>query len=367
MKSKNLVAAVATMIGMIIGAGVLGIPYAVAKSGFLIGAAHIIVLGLALLIINLYVGEISLLTEGRHQLTRYAEKYLGKKGKHLMLAAMAVGIYGALTAYLIGEGASLGELFGINPFIAMIIFFVIISYFIFRDINIIKNAEIFLNAFRFIAIAALLLFVFAAFRFENISYIDRGNLLFPYGIVFFALMGAAAIPEMRDMLKNDKKLLKKAIILGSLIPVCFYLVFSLAFVGAFGANVSEIATSGMSLHKYIAVFGNIFAIISMAAAFLVLGLALKWVFRYDYGVNRHIAFLLACGVPLALVLLGVSGFAKVIAITGAVAGGVEGIIIVLMHRKVKGKAEYNIKSPLVVDILHISLFIAGIIYTFIAL
>lgn len=367
MADKNLVAAVATMIGVIIGAGVLGIPFAVAKPGFLIGAIHIIVLGLALLLINLYVGEVSLLTEGRHQLTRYAEKYLGKAGKHLMLVAMVIGIYGALTAYLIGEGASIGELFGINSSIAMIIFFAIISYFIFRDINIIKNAEVFLNAFRFIAIAVLLLFVFASFRYENISYVDKSSALLPYGVIFFALMGAAAVPEMRDVLKNNKQLMKKAIIIGSLIPVCFYLLFSFAFVGAFGANVSEIATSGMSLHKSIAIFGDIFAIISMATAFLVLGLALKWAYRYDYGINRHIAFLLTCAVPIVLVILGVSGFSKVMGITGAIAGGIEGTIIVLMHRKAKGKAEYNVKMPFFVDILLIALFIAGIIYTFLAL
>ena len=66
-----------TLIGGIVGAGVLGIPYTIAKAGFLYGFILIVVLGLVFLTINLFLGEVILRTKGNHQLTGYATKYLG--------------------------------------------------------------------------------------------------------------------------------------------------------------------------------------------------------------------------------------------------------------------------------------------------
>ena len=367
--SKHVLGAVATLIGAIIGAGVLGIPYVIAKSGFIIGAIHIILLGLAALLINLYVGEIALRTDGKHQLVKYAEIYLGKYGKFIMFIAMLVGLYGALTAYLIGEGVSIGQLFNINPITAMIIFFAIMALFIFKGLNIIEGAEIYFNIFRLVLIIGFLIFLFTRFDISNVSYTNTSNFLVPYGAVFFALMGTAVIPEMKEELKNNRKLLKKALIIGSIIPIVVYLVLSFAVIGVTGQSTTEIATPGLSsLGTSALIFGNLFAIISMATAFLVLGLALKWVFEYDYRINKHIAFLLTMAVPFAIVFFISPAFSRVLAITGAVAGGLEGIIIVLIHRKAAnhGKPEYAVKNSLILNILLISLFVAGMIYTILA-
>src|SRR3990172_1958148 len=100
-------AALAVLLGTIIGAGILGIPYVVSKSGFAIGVVHILLIGIIMAIIMLYLGEIVLRTRTTHQLPGYAEKYLGQSGKKIMLAAMAFGIFSALIAYLIGEGRSI--------------------------------------------------------------------------------------------------------------------------------------------------------------------------------------------------------------------------------------------------------------------
>src|SRR3989338_8875922 len=101
-RHKTLLAS-ATLVGTIVGAGILAIPYVVAQSGFLVGFIITIVLGLSFLLLNLMTGEIILRTKKQHQLTGYAEKYLGSWGKRLMMFSMVFGTYGALTAYLIGE------------------------------------------------------------------------------------------------------------------------------------------------------------------------------------------------------------------------------------------------------------------------
>ena len=103
-KRKHFLEAIATLTGMVIGAGILGIPYVIAKSGFLTGLIDLVIIGLAILVLNLYVGEIVLRTKEKHQLTGYAKKYLGKWGKRLMMFSMVFGLYGALIAYTIKEG-----------------------------------------------------------------------------------------------------------------------------------------------------------------------------------------------------------------------------------------------------------------------
>ena len=119
--------AVATLIGTIVGAGVLGIPYVIAKAGFLYGSILIVVLGLVFLLLNLYVAEIVLRTKGKHQLTGYMERYIGKTGKLLMMLSMIFGVYGALIAYLIGEGETIKAIFGGNALVYSLIFFFIVS------------------------------------------------------------------------------------------------------------------------------------------------------------------------------------------------------------------------------------------------
>ena len=94
--------AVATLVGTIIGAGVLAIPYSMKKAGFLTGLLILVVLSIAVLFLFLFVGEIVLRTKGNHQLTGYAEKYLGKTGKALMLFAVIFAIlkiFGTFTGF----------------------------------------------------------------------------------------------------------------------------------------------------------------------------------------------------------------------------------------------------------------------------
>ncbi|MFH1328389.1 MAG: hypothetical protein ABIH76_06070, partial [Candidatus Bathyarchaeota archaeon] len=59
-------------------------PYVFAKSGFIIGLCWLIFLDAILILVNLYIGEVTLRTKGTHQLQGYAKKYLGLKGSKIM-------------------------------------------------------------------------------------------------------------------------------------------------------------------------------------------------------------------------------------------------------------------------------------------
>ena len=84
----------------------------------------------------------------------------------------------------------------------------------------------------------------------NFNNIHVGNLLYtnpafaflPFGVVLFAFLGVSSIPEMRRVLVGNEKLMKKAIIVGSLIPLIVYVLFTTIVLGLYGAEVSQVAT-----------------------------------------------------------------------------------------------------------------------------
>ena len=101
--------------------------------------------------------------------------------------------------------------------------------------------------------------------------------------------------------------------------------------------------------------------------FLALGLGIKWRYEYDFGVNKLLAFVLTLIIPLGIVLAKLTGFVQVLGISGALAGGTEGIIIVLMLHKARKlserKPEFKVKTSVLISGLLIAMFIGGIIYT----
>jgi tyrosine-specific transport protein len=369
---KEVYKAIAVLVGTIIGAGVLGIPFAISRAGFLTGLAAIVLLGLVVLIINLSVGEIVLRTKGKHQLTGYAEKYLGKKGKLLMTLSMVFGITGALLAYIVGVGEALSVIFGVDPFWFSIGFFIIGISLIYYGIKSVSASELFLSStvISLILVISVVAFFSGKMDFGNLTEFSLSKLFIPYGVILFAFIGAAAVPEMSEVLAQNKKEMKNAIIIGSLIPLFLYALFSFAIVGVFGDNVTEVATVGLGVEFgfLIVILANLFAVFAMTTSFLALGLALKEVYNYDYKLNPFTSWALACFVPVILFLFGFKSFVRILGTTGIFAGGIEGALIVFMlwvaKKKSERKPEYTINVSKLLGVALITVFALGIILHF---
>ncbi len=378
MVKKQFLEAIATLTGLVIGAGVLGIPYVVAKAGFLTGLINIVLIGLAVLVINLYVGEIVLRTKGNHQLAGYAEKYLGKTGKKFMTFSMIFGLYGALIAYTLKEGDFLHAIFssflGGSPVIYSLIFFVIVTLLIYKGFQAIEDSELVLMAFVLVVVLVIIVLSFSSIKFGNLSSFSASKMFIPYGVVLFAYLGMASIPEMKKELKNNIHLFKKAIIIGSLVPLIVYVLFAIVVVGVTGIeNVTDGAILGMAsvLGSKMLFIGTIFGILTMATSFLACGLALKDMYCCDFKLKKNKSFFITCLIPIMvffiIIFLKVEhAFFKVLDVAGALAGGILGILIVLMFWKAKKLGdrdpEYSMKKKKIVGYFLIIMFILGIIY-----
>ena len=322
-----------------------------------------------LIALNLYLGEICSRTKGRHQLVGYAERYLGSKGKKLMTVSVLVGVYGALIAYIIGVGASLNAIFGINSAVASLAFFAVGATLVYLGLKTVSSWELLLGSAVLAIIVLIFFFSLGHFNTGNLAGFDWRLLFLPYGVIFFAFIGTAAIPEMKGVLEHSKAKLKRAIIIGSAIPIVAYALFTVGVLAVTGINTTEIATIGLgkALGNYMVVAGNLFAIVAMSTSFLALGLALVWVYNYDYKMKKSLSWALTVFPPLAVALSGLAGFIQVIGVTGAIAGGIDGVLIVLMHRRAKKFGElqpaYVIRDRWFVSALLCLVFVGGIIYT----
>lgn len=364
---------VALMVGMIIGAGILAMPYVIYQAGFWTGVLVLAFITFAILFMHLYIGEIVLRTKGRHQLVGYVEKYLGRKAKHILAFSMLFMINGGLIAYILGEGSALKAIFGGNDFVLSMAFFAVMAVLVFFGLKAVADSEIAIGLAMIITILLICFFSSFHVKLDNFHGFDITKFFIPYGVIFFSIVGGGAVPPMKALLEKSKNKLKKAIVIGTLIPLVVYALFSIIVIGVVGKtfNVLEqgVATValGLVLGKYMNVFANLFAVFSMATSFIAMALIMKWVYQYDYKLSKNLAWFLTCAVPLVLVLLNVTTFVRVLALIGAVGGGIEGVMIILMHYKAKKfgdrKPEYSLPSNFFISSLLICMFIIGIIVT----
>ena len=339
----GLAKGVSMLAGTTIGAGILGIPYVISQSGYWIGMLHVVVLGVSLVFLNLCLTEVTLRTDGEQQLPGLARKYLGRSGKLLTFVAMAVLVYGSLTAYIAGSGDILAQLTGIDALPMAFVFFGLASLLVFLGVKAVSQFQLVFVVGLIVIMASIALRALTADGVFDWNNMNLGNsltspsALLPYGAVLFSYLGVIAIPDIEKVMKYHKRDMDLAVVLGFLIPVIIYIVFSTVVIGVTGPETTGVATIGLGqiLGGEVFVVANIFGLLAMFTSFLALGLALVTIYREEYDVRQSTAVIMTVLPPMTLVFAGISGFADIISFTGAVSGSIIGIVIVFMYWKSK--------------------------------
>ncbi len=329
-------AAVSTLMGTIIGAGILAIPFVVMQAGFLIGLIHLVLIAAIMLVVYLYLGEIALRTTKDHQLPGYAQKYLGQNGKTLMLISMVFGMYSALVAYLIGEGESLSFLFfntGAYNLYMGILFWLVLSGISYLGIKALKESEEVAIMLVFILIISITVLFWNNVDVYNLNYSIVSKFYVPFGVILFAFLGFSAIPHLKMILNKNKKKMKSSIILALILTLIIYIIFTIVVVGSKGTLTPEVAT--LALGKPFILLG----ILTMFTSYLALSDALINTFHFDYNISKNKSWLLTVIPALFLFIfmhiLKSASFIKILGIGGVLSGGLASILILMMIKKAK--------------------------------
>lgn len=363
--------AIFTLVGTVIGAGVLGIPFVVSQSGFWTGIFVIFIVGIIMTLMFLYLGEVVLRTKGKHQLPGYAGIYLGEAGRHTMSIATGLSIYGALIAYIVAGGESLRNLFGgmLPSWGFSIVFFLILGIIIFFDVNVLSGSEIAISSLLIIAVLLISIFSMGYIDISNYSGFDISKFFIPYGVVLFAFLGFVSVPEASEVLAKKKRKLAFSIILGMAIPLVIYLVFAFTIIGLMGPTTRELGTIGIEnlIGLKGLIFGNLFLLFAISTSFLALGFGLKEYFFYDRRFSNTKSWILACLVPFIAFFLvrQWSTFTQILSFSGILFGGTQAIVVILMALKAKKhgtrKPEFTLPMNPFIAFLFIAFIVAGAI------
>lgn len=343
--SRNYLLAVTTLMGTIIGVGLFTIPYITVVSGVLPLIFYMVILALVQNHLHLLYAEIVLSTKGAHRLPGYIEKYNGRWGKFVTLAVTIFSDFGAMLAYIIVGGLFLHQL--LNPFFggdqiiyASLLFFLEILI-VFFGIRSIAGTEFIMTGLLFLIIVLISWKGSAFIRPDNYTLVNWQNIFLPYGPIFFAIGGMAAIPEVCKLLVGEKEKIKSAIAWGTYLSTALMLIFILVIVGLTGQHTTPDTLAGLGQ-----VFGDgiikialVFGLLAIITSMICIAQASREVFWWDFKLDKNLSLALISLTPFLAYLAGLRDITKVVSLTGAFSGGILGVVVIYLIFKVKRKCD----------------------------
>jgi amino acid permease len=361
---KNYVYPMAVFSGGIIGVGFLSLPYIAMKTGIWLMLGYILLITVLIIIINLIFCDISLKTPDYKRFPGFAGHYLGKWAELSMLVSWILGTIGVLLVYLL-VGSQFFKLvfqpiFSGSELIYVLIYFFVATIIIYFDIKLISKIEFWIFLFLFLSFIFIFIESFSQIKLDNIFVpnfnFQISNLFLPYGPLLFSLWGIGMIPEIEEMVVPEKKRLKTIIISSTIIVAVFYLLFTLLVLSITGGQTEQTALDGLKnfLPNWLVSISLFAATLATITAFVTQGIILKKIFIFDLKIKHWQAVVMTCFTPLILLLIGIRSFIPLISITGGVLLGIDGIIILLMYKKIGGRKAVIYPLSLV--------FLFGVIY-----
>ncbi|TSC72360.1 MAG: aromatic amino acid permease [Parcubacteria group bacterium Gr01-1014_70] len=364
------------MVGVIIGAGMFALPYAISRAGLWWGLIHLSLAFCIITLVHIFYSAVIVATPGRHRLPGYARIHLGAWAERLTFVSAFGGFYGALLVYGILGGMFLSRLI---PFFEgranalTFLFFAAGALFLIFDIRRVGEINFLLTLALILCVGVLAIYALPHVKIEhfNIEPIAADWFL-PYGVFLFAFAGASAVPDAREAFRQKTKSpdgrFRRILVFSTLIPLFVYLVFIASVLGVTGAKTSPeaIFALGSVLGSKAIVIGSLVGLLAVFTSYLSLGLDLKNLLRYDAQLPLPAAWAAAVAVPPLLYAAGISDFVSIIGLVGAIAIGIDGIIILLSalrvchrgNRCAIGSVSFH---PLVAVFLIAALFV-GVVY-----
>ena len=361
---KNYIYPIAVFSGGMVGVGFLSLPYIALQSGIWLMLIYFLVLTALVVAINLIFCQISLKTPDFKRFPGFVGHYLGRWAELFAVVSVILVSTGVLLVYLLIGGQFLTSVF--QPLFSgsmlsyVLIYFVLASAVVYFDIKVVAKAEFWIIVLLFLSLFLVFVEGFAHIKMSNIfigSWSQSlSNFFLPYGTLLFALWGIGLIPEVEEMIGAQKKRLKSIVTTSTIITSVFYFLFILLILGITGSQTDPTALAGLKifLPSALVTVCLLMGIFATFTAFITQGIIFKKTLMFDLKIKHWQAFVMTCFPPLILFLLGLKSFIPLLSFVGGVLLGIDGILVLLMYKKIGGKNIIIYPLSLV--------FLLGIIY-----
>ncbi|MEW5736581.1 MAG: aromatic amino acid transport family protein [Thermodesulfobacteriota bacterium] len=221
--------------GTTVGAGILGLPVTSGLAGAL-PALISMVLAWALM---LFTGWVLMDCLVRHRerepdISTAMEMELGRAGQWLASLSYLVFLYGLLVAYLAGGASVLSFLFhasGARPWL-MLGFFAVTAGISIYGLGLVRRCNAWLMLLMGLAFAVLVYKCAGAFQASRLARADWSFIPSAMPIIVCAFCFQCIIPTVTRDLGYDRKLIFRALLLGTGIALAFYLVWLISALAA---------------------------------------------------------------------------------------------------------------------------------------
>lgn len=329
MKSK-LLGSTLIIAGTTIGAGMLALPLASAGIGFSTSLMIMFALWAMMAFTALLMVEVHQYADKDATLHTLAKQILGRKGKWVATFAMLFLFYALCAAYIAGGGAQftsrIGELTGLEVSgpTGTLIFTLIVAAVVTIGTGTVDRVNRLLFAGKMVAMVMVLTFLA-----PNVSQsyllsmpLGQGLVIASIPVIFTSFGFHGSIPAIVNYLDGHTPSLRKAIVIGSAIPLIIYVFWQIVTLGVVSqpqlvenAGLSAlIGTLSQTVHQSnLSNVIGIFADLALLTSFLGVSLGLfefmgDTIRKKDGNMNRMVASLATFVPPLMFALFYPQGF-----------------------------------------------------------
>ena len=278
----KLIGGILLVSGTTIGAGMLALPVITGFAGFFPSIMLFVLYWIYMTFTAFLMLEVNLwMSEKNTNLISMARKTLGRWGEMVSWIAYLFLLYSLTTAYIAGSGPIVIDFvhaltgFSIPSYLGSLPLLLIFGLFVYRGTKHVDYVNRILMLGLVLAYALLVIFLTPHVKPELLFHTDWKYVLVATSIVATSFGFHIIIPSLTTYFHRDVEQLKKAIFIGSLIPLIVYIVWEFLTLGVIplsalqegyevGANGATILSSilGNSVIAMVARFFSFFAIVT---------------------------------------------------------------------------------------------------------
>lgn len=321
-----------------IGVGMLALPIATGPAGFFPSILIYITCWAFMLCTGLLFLEVTTWMPADSNLITMASRLLGKPGKIACWFIYLFLFETVMIAHIVGGGSISSEIFSgaLGTIPAMFLYVLIFAPIVYLGTRTVDRLNLFMFSGVIISYLLFLLIASKHVSFNKLTYTNWGKIWIAVPILFTSFSYQVIIPTLVTYMNRDYKKIRKAIIIGSSIPLFVYVIWEVLILGIIpieGPNgLIEAAKAGHNAVfplKYfvgsqaVVVIGKAFAFFAMTASYIALalafldfladGLSIKKV-----GARKFLLVLLIFVPPLLISMVNPGIFLKALSYAGGI-------------------------------------------------
>lgn len=228
---KHVVGGALLVAGTAIGAGMLALPVVTAAGGFMPAILIYLLCWIFMTFTGLLILELCLKLPPDSNLVTMASTYLGPIGKWAAWALYIFLFYCLSIAYVSGGGEIVQSWVGGEIWFTQILFVLILGGFVYFGAKVVDRINLILMAGLILSYLAFLYFGIPYVDFKFLETSDWGLSFLALPVIFTSFSFQGIIPSLTTYLKRDPKRVRIAIIGGTTLTFCIYLLWEFLILG----------------------------------------------------------------------------------------------------------------------------------------